>query len=199
MSDSVTPPNEVEGRPASGLPIATEDDLIRKFVEHWGVMARAWGINATMGELFALMFVTGTDWTADDLRERLRVSRGNVSMNLRELMAWGVIHKVHRTGERREYFRAETEVWTLFRRILTERKKRELDPTLALLETAVDMIPVTGEHSPRRERIAALRRFFGLIDTIAGRMLSLDVTELKELQEFFEPTEPQPQATSKEP
>ena len=78
-------------------------------------MARSWGINASMGELFALLYITGTDWTAEALSERLRVSRGNVSMNLRELMAWGVVHKVHRQGERREFYRAEDDVWTLFR------------------------------------------------------------------------------------
>src|SRR5581483_5933152 len=115
------------------------DDLVRQFVEHWGVMARSWGINATMGELFALMYITGTDWTADALKERLRVSRGNVSMNLRELMAWGVVHKVHRQGERREYYRAEADVWTLFRRILTERKRRELDPTLGVLARSAEL------------------------------------------------------------
>src|SRR4051794_5498719 len=96
---------------------SSADPVIHDFVEHWGMMARSWGINASMGELFALLYITGTDWTADALRERLRVSRANVSMNLRELMAWGVVHKVHRQGERREYFRAESEVWTLFRRI----------------------------------------------------------------------------------
>ena len=74
------------------------DELIRQFVEHWGMMARAWGINPTMGELFALLYITGTDWTAEELRNWLRVSRGNVSMNLRELMAWGVVRKVHRPG-----------------------------------------------------------------------------------------------------
>src|SRR5690242_4833891 len=97
----------------------TKDEIVRQFVEHWGVMARSWGINSTMGELFALLYITGTDWTADALRIWLRVSRGNVSMNLRELMAWGLVHKVHRTGERREFFRAEANVWTLFRRILS--------------------------------------------------------------------------------
>src|SRR5689334_23246436 len=103
----------------SGPPtVLHSDEVVRHFVEHWGMMARSWGINATMGELFALLYVTGTDWTADDLREHLRVSRGNVSMNLRELIAWGVVHKVHRAGERREFFRAEADVWTLFRRIL---------------------------------------------------------------------------------
>ena len=87
-----------------------------------------------MGELFALLYITGTDWTAEDLRRWLGVSRGNVSMNLRELLSWGVVHKVHRAGERRELFRAETDVWTLFRKILRERKRRELDPSLHVLD-----------------------------------------------------------------
>src|SRR5262249_56190800 len=112
------------------------EPLIKQFVEHWGLMARAWGINSTMGELFALLYITGTDWTADDLRHWLGVSRGNVSMNLRELLAWGVVHKVHRAGERRELFRAETDVWTLFRKILSERKRRELEPSLRVLDQA---------------------------------------------------------------
>src|SRR3954465_6760199 len=112
------------------------DEAVRQFVEHWGLMARSWGINATMGELFALLYITGKDWTADDLRKTLEISRGNVSMNLRELMAWGVVHRVHRTGERREFYRAEADVWTLFRRILSERKRRELDPTLVVLDRA---------------------------------------------------------------
>ena len=111
---------------------SNSDEIVRQFVQHWGMMARSWGINSTMGELFALLYITGTDWTADSLREWLRVSRGNVSMNLRELIAWGVVHKVHRQGERREFYRAETDVWTLFRRILGERKRRELDPTLVV-------------------------------------------------------------------
>ena len=110
--------------------------LIEEFVGHWGLMARAWGINSTMGELFALLYITGTEWTADNLRNWLGVSRGNVSMNLRELLSWGVVHKVHRPGERRELFRAETDVWTLFRKILSERKRRELDPSLGVLDRA---------------------------------------------------------------
>ncbi len=122
--------------------------LIKEFVAHWGLMARAWGINSTMGELFALLYITGRDWTADDLRHWLGVSRGNVSMNLRELLAWGVVHKVHRAGERRELFRAEADVWTLFRKILTERKRRELDPSLSVLDRASRLV----EEDPALER-----------------------------------------------
>src|SRR3954453_20672111 len=145
------------------------DEVVRQFVEHWGVMARSWGINASMGELFALLYITGTDWTADDLRRRLRVSRGNVSMNLRELLGWGVVHKVHRPGERREFFRAETDVWTLFRRILGERKRRELDPTLLVLRSSVAGVPPGEDHDSLRDRITSLQRFFSLIDALATR------------------------------
>ena len=157
-------------------------ELIRQFVEHWGVMARSWGINATMGELFALLYITGGDWTAEDLRERLRVSRGNVSMNLRELIAWGVVHKVHRQGERREYYRAELDVWTLFRRILRERKRRELDPTLVVLEKSVELVGDDPDQLAMRSRIRDLQGFFALIETLAQRLLELEPEDLDELR-----------------
>ncbi|SIN86551.1 DNA-binding transcriptional regulator GbsR, MarR family [Singulisphaera sp. GP187] len=162
------------------------DDVVRQFVEHWGMMARSWGINATMGELFALLYITGTDWTADGLRERLQVSRGNVSMNLRELMAWGVVHKVHRQGQRREFYRAETDVWTLFRRILSERKRRELDPTLVVLERSVETIRLDPELRELEGRIASLRQFFGLINGLASRLLTLESDDLEELRHLIE-------------
>ncbi len=163
----------------------TEGEIVRHFVEHWGMMARSWGINSTMGELFALLYITGTDWAADDLRSWLRVSRGNVSMNLRELLAWGVVHKVHRTGERREFFRAEADVWTLFRHILAERKRRELDPTLLLLERTVAVAPDDPSHDLLHQRLSTLRQFFGLINGLASRLMSLEPADLDELRQLF--------------
>ncbi len=161
------------------------DSVVRQFVEHWGMMARVWGINPTMGELFALLYITGTDWNADDLLSWLHVSRGNVSMNLRELMAWGVVRKLHRTGERRELYQAETEVWTLFRSILKERKRRELDPTL----TVLDLICRLSESEPAlqdlKSRVEPLRQFFGLLNAGAIRLLSLDPQEMADLGEFL--------------
>jgi HTH-type transcriptional regulator, glycine betaine synthesis regulator len=162
------------------------DELIEQFVEHWGVMARSWGINASMGELFALLYITGTDWTADALRERLRVSRGNVSMNLRELIAWGVVHKGHRQGERREYYRAEADVWTLFRRILTERKRRELDPTLGVLARTARSIEKDPKLLPLQGRIVALQEFFGLINALATQLATLDSADIDHLRRLFE-------------
>jgi HTH-type transcriptional regulator, glycine betaine synthesis regulator len=182
--DKAAIPADASGRP---------DDAVRQFVEHWGMMARSWGINATMGELFALLYITGSEWTAEALKEWLDVSRGNVSMNLRELMSWGVVHKVHHQGERREFYRAETDVWTLFRRILSERKRRELDPTLVVLERTVRLIEgESAPHPSRLDRIASLRRFFELINDLATRLLTLEPDELDALLRLFDADEDQP-------
>lgn len=183
-SKAERPDDEAARRPSAGTP--RTDEIVRQFVEHWGMMARSWGINATMGELFALLYITGTDWTADALRESLRVSRGNVSMNLRELMSWGVVHKVHRRGERRDFFRAETDVWTLFRRILGERKRRELDPTLIVLERTVGLIQNDPAQKALEARITSLRQFFGMINALATRLLTLDPEDLEELGQLFD-------------
>src|SRR5262249_32553564 len=154
-------------------PTPTSEPLIREFVAHWGLMARTWGINSSMGELFALLYVTGGDWTAEDLRHWLGVSRGKVSMNLRELLAWGGGHKGRRAGKRRELFRAERDVWTLFCKILTERKRRELDPSLSALDRAFHLIEKDPGAQDLRARIDSLRSFFRLIDSLAVRLLSI--------------------------
>jgi DNA-binding transcriptional regulator GbsR (MarR family) len=161
------------------------NELVREFVEHWGMMARAWGINPTMGELFALLYITGSDWTADELRDRLRISRGNVSMNLRELLSWGVVRKLHRQGERRELFRAEADVWMLFKRILKERKRRELDPTLTVLDRIFQLAANDPELSELRSRVERLCRFFDMIETLSTRLLSFDPRELADFGQVF--------------
>lgn len=163
----------------------SRDRLIDRFVEHWGMMARAWGINTSMGELFALLYVTGIDWTADDLKERLGVSRGNVSMNLRELVSWGVVRKARTPGERRELFQAESDVWTLFRAILRERKRRELDPTLRLLDAAALEAAADPVLSAIKDRVDALGGFFRTTDALAGVLLSLGPGDLDELVQLI--------------
>lgn len=176
---------------AAGLAIANHP-LAREFVEHWGMMARSWGINATMGELFALLYITGLDWTADELCSHLKVSRGNVSMNLRELIAWGVVHKVHRQGERREFFHAETDVWTLFRRILTERKRRELDPTVRVLARTAQAIEREPALEPLSGRVRSLKRFFELINSLANRLEGIKPEQLSDLVELLAPLSEEP-------
>lgn len=186
MTTRPTSPPDPDRSPAPANKQPEMGDVVREFVEHWGLMARSWGINATMGELFALLYITGTDWTADDLRKTLDISRGNVSMNLRELMAWGVVHRVHRTGERREFYRAEADVWTLFRRILSERKRRELDPTLVVLDRAAMRTETDPTLRPLHDRVVSLQRFFGLINILATRLSRLEPGELDDLRSLFE-------------
>lgn len=160
--------------------------LTQDFVEHWGLMARSWGINATMGELFALLFISGDSWTADELREALRISRGNASMNLRELMTWGLVHRTHRQGQRREFYAAEGDVWTLFRRIVQERKRRELDPTLDLLEQVMSQVTDAQELTPQvKQRIGRLLEFFRLMDRLSAVLVAVEPEDIRAVLEWL--------------
>ncbi len=109
----------------------------QKFVLHWGEMGQAWGINRTMAQVHALLFVAPTPLDAEEISKILDVSRSNVSTSLRELITWGVVKRVHIIGDRRDRFEALKDVMDTFRVIMAERKRREMDPTIALLENCV--------------------------------------------------------------
>ncbi len=109
----------------------------QKFVLHWGEMGQAWGINRTMAQVHALLFVASTPLDAEEISKILDVSRSNVSTSLRELITWGVVKRVHIIGDRRDRFEALKDVMDTFRVIMAERKRREMDPTIALLEHCV--------------------------------------------------------------
>ena len=109
----------------------------RKFILHWGEMGQAWGINRTMAQVHALLFVSPEALDAEEISRLLDVSRSNVSTSLRELITWGVVKRVHVIGDRRDRFEALKDVMDTFRVIMAERKRREMDPTIALLEHCV--------------------------------------------------------------
>jgi DNA-binding transcriptional regulator GbsR (MarR family) len=109
----------------------------QKFVLHWGEMGQAWGINRTMAQVHALLFVAPAPLDAEEISTLLDVSRSNVSTSLRELITWGVVRRVHIIGDRRDRFEALKDVLDTFRVIMAERKRREMDPTIALLEHCV--------------------------------------------------------------
>jgi DNA-binding transcriptional regulator GbsR (MarR family) len=109
----------------------------QKFVLHWGEMGQAWGINRTMAQVHALLFVSPEALDAEEISRLLDVSRSNVSTSLRELITWGVVRRVHIIGDRRDRFEALKDVMDTFRVIMAERKRREMDPTIALLEHCV--------------------------------------------------------------
>jgi len=104
-----------------------------KFIEAWGKLGSEWGINRTMAQVHALLLVTPNALTTEDIMEQLSISRGNANMTLRDLISWGLIEKQHRAGERKEYFFADKDTWNIARQVAQERKKRELDPIIKLL------------------------------------------------------------------
>src|ERR1041384_372444 len=106
----------------------------QQFISSWGAFGTHWGINRTMAQIHALLLITPDPLTQDDIMEQLNISRGNTNMNIRELINWGLVDRVLLTGERKEYFVAEKDIWKVVRQIVKERKKRELEPMLELLD-----------------------------------------------------------------
>ena len=105
----------------------------QQFINSWGAFGTQWGINRTMAQIHALLLVSPDPITQDDIMEQLSISRGNVNMNIRDLIGWGLVERVIVSGERKEYFSADKDIWKVATQIAKERKKRELDPMLKLL------------------------------------------------------------------
>lgn len=105
-----------------------------KFIEAWGKLGSEWGINRTMAQVHALLMISPEALTTEEVMAELSISRGNANMTLRDLIDWGLIEKQHKTGERKEFFYAEKDVWTIARRVAEERKKRELTPIIKILD-----------------------------------------------------------------
>ena len=105
-----------------------------EFITHWGVMGSAWGINRTMAQIHALLLSVTEPLSTDDVMEQLQVSRGNANTNLRELVTWGLIRSVIRKGDRKEYFEAEKDAWKILSAIARERKRREIEPAVEVLD-----------------------------------------------------------------
>ena len=138
-----------------------------KFILHWGEMGQRWGINRAIAQVHALLFLSEQPLCAETISETLSMARSSVSTSLRELQAWGVIKIAHVLGDRRDHFEAETDVWELFRLILDERKKREIDPTIATLRECMagDPRDGDGDGAYTRERIVDMLE---LLETTSG-------------------------------
>jgi len=106
----------------------------QQFISSWGAFGTHWGINRTMAQIHALLLVSSEPLTQDDMMQELNISRGNTNMNIRELINWGLVERVLLSGERKEYFTAEKDIWKVVKQIVKERKKRELEPMLELLD-----------------------------------------------------------------
>lgn len=118
-------------------PMPALSPVQQKFILHWGEMGTRWGINRTVAQIHALLFIAPKPLPAEDIAETLQVARSNVSTSLKELQGWGIVRRVHVLGDSRDHFESMKEVWEMFRVVLDERKKREIDPTLTILRECI--------------------------------------------------------------
>jgi DNA-binding transcriptional regulator GbsR (MarR family) len=137
--------------------------LNREFIAHFGEMGSKWGVNRTVGQIYALLYIAQHALNADEIAETLAVSRSNVSMGLKELQAWRLVRLRHQPGDRREYFEAPDDVWEIFRVLAEERRRREIEPTLSMLRTALLETPQGDAERHAQQR---MREMHDLIDRL---------------------------------
>jgi len=111
--------------------------VMKKFILHWGEMGSVWGVNRTVAQVYALLYLSPEPLTADEISETLAMARSTVSTGLHELQTWGLVKVVHVLGDRRDHFASMSDVWEMYRTIIKQRKSREIDPLLAMLRTSV--------------------------------------------------------------
>ena len=151
---------------------APHREALERFILSWGEMASSWGINRTMAQIHALLYASEEPFDTDAIMARLQVSRGNANMNLRSLMLWGLVRKVHLAGSRKDFYAAEKDVWEITAQIIREREKREIQPVVQGLEDSRRLLVGEGgtcEGLPDAERIFCER-----IDNMLGFMRMFD-------------------------
>jgi DNA-binding transcriptional regulator GbsR (MarR family) len=149
----------------------------QEFIDLWRSMSDLWGITPTMAQIHGLLFITGEVLSMDDIMARLHISRGNVSMNLARLLEWGLVRRVHRRGDRREYYESLSDVWEMFTLVAAQRKRREIDPMLNTLRQCSERLASEesgaqvqdARTAERRRRVTDLLAFLTLMDTLAQR------------------------------
>ena len=140
---------------------ATLSPVQQKFVLHWGEMGTRWGVNRTVAQVHALLYLAPRPLNADDIVETLGVARSNVSTSLKELQGWGIVKLVHVLGDKRDHFESMKDVWEMFRVVMDERKKREFDPTLRMLHECIAEAEKDKETDEYTEaRLRELYKFF---------------------------------------
>lgn len=168
--------------------------VVQEFVLLWGEMASAWGINRTMAQIHALLYAESDPLDTDAIMEKLEISRGNANMNLRNLLRWQLIHKVHFKGERKDYYTAEKEVWTIVSTIIRERRQREIAPILENLQQLQQRCEEqnfsAGKEKEFQERIRNFTEFLEMFERFTGALLPYinkrNLTFLKQLVRMAE-------------
>src|SRR6058998_2522909 len=172
LDSPAAPPAPSTRAAAAAEQLRISQDL---FIRRWGEMGQTWGINRTMAEIHALLYITAQPLCTDDVMDRLNISRGNASMSLRALCDWGIIRRLHKRGERREYFESLGDVWEMFSIIAAERKRREMDPVLETIKQCQKMLDAqsigktaANQESTKltRQRLANMEEFMGVTNKI---------------------------------
>jgi DNA-binding transcriptional regulator GbsR (MarR family) len=158
--------------------------LVRSFVGHFGEMGSRWGINRTVGQIYALIFVAPAPLHAEEIAEALEFSRSNVSMGLKELQAWRLVKLRHQPGDRREYFEAPSDAWEIFQTLAEERRRREIEPTLSMLRNALLETPASEDDRIAQERMRGMHDLIELMTSWFDDVQRLDQATLSQLMKM---------------
>lgn len=151
---------------------------VEKFILHWGEMGTRWGINRTVAQIHALLFISPKPLNAEEIAETLGVARSNVSNSLRELQSWGIVKIVHIMGDRRDHFETMKDVWEMFRTVLEERKKREVDPTAEFLRECLTEVNKGPADPKTKERLKELSDFFESLISVYDQVSKIQTPAL---------------------
>lgn len=155
--------------------------ITEQFVLHWGEMGTQWGVNRTVAQIHALLFMVGRPMNAEEICETLNVARSNVSNSLKELRELRLVQIAHQMGDRRDYFTTEGDVWALFRVIVEERQRRELEPTRLFLQSLMDSPEFLQENETAQARIRQTHYLVATLSDWAGQMLRLSTSTLQKI------------------
>lgn len=157
---------------------------IESFVFHFGEMGNRWGFNRTVGQIFALLVLSEEPLSANAIAEALGVSRGNVSMGLKELNSWQLIQTIHKPGDRKDYYNNRGSIWDMANKVFDERRKREIDPTLSLLRDIMLDAPANNEEAYAQERISEIHDLLENITNWAQSLQTLSPEKLNSLMKL---------------
>ena len=158
--------------------------LVATFVAHFGEMGSRWGINRTVGQIYALIYLSPRPLNADEITEALSFSRSNVSMGLKELQSWRLVRLKHMPGDRREYFDAPSDAWEIFRTLAEERRRREVEPTLTMLRGALMASPASDDDRVAQERMQGMHDLIELMMTWFDDVQRMDARTLAQLMKL---------------
>ena len=150
------------------------DEAKRKFIQSWGTLGTDWGISRTMAQIHALLLISPDPMNAEEVMQQLQISRGNANMNLRALIDWGLVYKALKPGERKEFFEAEKDVWEVVRKIIIQRRRKELEPALRMLDEVSRVDGDTAEVEEFKKVVQDIQLFSRKADKTLDTLVKAD-------------------------